>query len=436
MSTTVTTHTKPVNDNIRLFTTDRPDTPVPVVQRIQYLDILRGIAILFIFIANIRFLSGEYFIAEEVKVNLSTAFADHIIQIIAFFLVDGKFYSVFSILFGIGFALQYQRMANNDKVFVPFFRKRMLGLLIIGCVHLFLIWLGDILTLYALTGFLLILFRNYSDRRLLVWSAILLLMPVVHWLIMVLTNSFYPELLIRRFHVLASQAISGDAVQQSGTEFGFLAYFSISSLQTLVNVNLVMPLLRLAMILLEGRMFKVLALFLLGIYAGRQILDHNLLSNTALLKKIILWGLVIGVPMNLLRTWLEFSNLEEGIFRQFADYMLNAFALAPMAVAYCAIVTLVVTHRHASLNWFAVVGRTALSNYLLQSIISIFIFYGVGLGIGPVIGYSAAVLIAILIFGWQIVFSSIWLWYFRFGPVEWIWRQLTYGKLIKLRKPL
>jgi len=433
MSTKVVTGTKPPKDTIRLFTTDRPDTPVPGKQRIQYLDILRGIAILFIFIANIRYLSGEYFIADEVRANLGAAFADHILQIIAFFLVDGKFYSVFSILFGIGFAVQYQRMANNDKLFVPFFRKRMLGLLLIGSVHLFLIWLGDILTLYALTGFLLILFRNFSDKRLLIWSAILLLMPVVHWLIMFLTDSFYPGILIRRFNVLASQAISGNAAVQSENGFNFLKYLSISNLQTLVEINLVMPLLRLAMILLEGRIFKVLALFLLGVYAGRQIIEHNLLSNTARLKKIILWGLVIGIPMNLLRTWVEFSNLE-GTFRQFAEYMLNALSLAPMAVAYCAIVALALTRPTVSLNWFAAVGRTALSNYMFQTVICIFIFYEVGLGIGPAIGYSSAILIAILIFGWQIVFSTIWLWYFRFGPVEWIWRQITYGKLINNRQ--
>jgi hypothetical protein len=181
-------------ENIRLFTTDHPDIPVPNKQRIQYLDILRGIAILFILVANIRYLSGEYFIPELKKAAMVTASLDHVMEILAFIFVDGKFYSVFSILFGIGFAVQYQRMNKEDKIFVPFFRRRMLGLLIIGSVHLFLIWLGDILTLYALLGFTLIWFRHFSNKRLLIWTGVLLLMPVVHWLVMYLTDNFYPHI--------------------------------------------------------------------------------------------------------------------------------------------------------------------------------------------------------------------------------------------------
>jgi hypothetical protein len=114
--------------NIRLFTTDHPDTPVPNKDRIQYLDILRGIAILFILLANIRYLSGEYFISDLQKATMKTSFLNHVMEILAFIFVDGKFYSVFSILFGIGFAVQYQRMNKDDKVFVPFFRRRMTGI--------------------------------------------------------------------------------------------------------------------------------------------------------------------------------------------------------------------------------------------------------------------------------------------------------------------
>ncbi len=174
-------------------------------------------------------------------------------------------------------------------------------------------------------------------------------------------------------------------------------------------------------------------LFLLGIYVGRQILENNILSNTPLIEKIILWGLVIGLPMNLLRAWIEFGFMN-GALRQFLEYMLNALALTPMALAYCGIVALIVTHRSGWLNWFAAVGRTALSNYLFQSIISIFVFYGVGLGFAMSFGYTSVIIFVLTLYIWQILFSTIWLRYFRFGPVEWIWRQLTYGRLIKLRK--
>jgi len=422
-------------DNIRLFTTHHPDIPVPNKERIQYLDVLRGIAILFILTANIRYLSGEYYIPEVQKAAMKTASLDYIMEILAFIFVDGKFYSVFSILFVIGFAVQYQRMMKNDKVFVPFFRKRMTGLLIIGSVHLFLIWLGDILTLYALLGFTLVWFRHFSDRRLMIWAGVLLLMPVVHWLAMHLTDNFYPRYFFRLHDQLVSPYAIDMAGENSNPGFSFAGYLAISDVKQLLEANLLMPLRRLGGILMEGRVFKVLALFLLGIYAGRQLLEHNILSKTSRLKKIILWGLGIGIPMNLLRTWVEFGNQEESAFWQFAGYMLNALSLAPMAIAYCAIIALVVTRRQQWLKWFAPVGRTALSNYLFQSLICIFIFYGVGLGYAGTLGYSGILLVALILFTWQIIFSTFWLRHFRFGPVEWIWRQLTYGKFIGLRKP-
>jgi uncharacterized protein len=422
------------SDSINLFTTDHPDIPVPNKQRIQYLDILRGIAILFILVANIRYLSGEYFIPELQKGAMRTASLDHVMEILAFIFVDGKFYSVFSILFGIGFAVQYQRMMNDDKAFVPFFRRRMLGLLIIGSVHLFLIWLGDILTLYALVGFTLVWFRHLSNKRLLIWTGVLLLMPVVHWLAMYLTDNFYPRYFFRLHNELF--AAGGPEMTGGNNNSGFspAEYMAISNVKQLLETNLLMPLRRLGGLLMEGRIFKVLALFFFGIWAGRQILERNILSNTALLKKVFLWGMAIGLPLNLLRTWVEFGHLSGNLW-PLAEFILNALALTPMAMAYCAAAAIVVTRYPRWLAWFAPVGRTALSNYLFQSLICVFIFYGVGLGYGGTLGYSGVVLIALVLFGWQIIFSTFWLRYFRFGPVEWLWRQLTYGKPIKILKP-
>jgi uncharacterized protein len=286
--------------------------------------------------------------------------------------------------------------------------------------------LGDILTLYALLGFTLIWFRRFSDKRLLIWTGVLLVMPVVHWLVMYLTDSFYPEYLFGLHNKLYAKIDKTSGFIRS-------EYVAISNIQHLLEVNLVMPLLRLGMILMEGRIFKVLALFLLGIWAGRQILERRILSNKALLKKAMIWGMVIGLPMNLIRAWVEF-NPQNGDLWPLADYILNALALTPMAIAYCAAVAIVVTRRPQWLGWFVPIGRTALSNYLFQSLICIFIFYGVGLGYGGTVGYSGVIMIALLLFGWQIVFSTVWLRYFRFGPVEWMWRQLTYGKKIKLWK--
>jgi uncharacterized protein len=295
------------------------ETSSPIIHkqdRILYLDILRGIAILFIFIANIGFFSGWWFLSESEKLALATPKLDHILDMIAFALIDGKFYSIFSLLFGIGFVVQYQKFVDSQRNFVPFMRRRMLILVFLGGIHLFFIWLGDILTLYALLGLVLILFRHFSDKRLIVWAVVLLLLPIVHYLIMLYTGAFYPYLMFEAFNNYAeSQGMTIKDWNDQGYEsFSFKEYFAFTEINQLIKINLGMPLNRYAFILLEGRMFKVLALFLLGIWAGRHILQHNLLENKGLLKKILLWGLLIGLPMNIIRTCIEFRIFKGGIW--------------------------------------------------------------------------------------------------------------------------
>ncbi len=185
--------------------------------------------------------------------------------------------------------------------------------------------------------------------------------------------NYYPGYFYRLHDELAFKAATGFTDGQNISRFSFRDYMAISSIQELLEMNLLMPLRRLGGLLWEGRLFKVLALFLLGIWAGRQILDRNILSNAALLKKAMRWGLAIGLPLNLLRTWVEFSDLNGDLW-PLAEFVLNAFALTPLAMAYCAVVAIIVTRRPQWLGWFAPVGRTALSNYLFQSLICIFIF--------------------------------------------------------------
>jgi uncharacterized protein len=408
--------------------------PVKVTDRILYLDILRGIAILFIFLANITYLSGTAFYSESMASAFSTAQVDHALEIFFFTLIDGKFYSIFSILFGIGFVVQYNNVMKGNRPFVPFFTRRMLGLLVIGGIHLVFIWPGDILTLYALLGLVLIFFRNFEDKRLLRWAAVLLVLPIVHWCAMYFTGVYYPFAL---FRFVSQQAVPLGLItpESVGTEFPRFSpsaniastdFFQWFQMQTKLSA------MRLGGILMEGRIFKVLALFLIGIWAGRQILDKNILDNTTLLKKITTWGFVVGLPFSVLRSVIEFGSFDGDVV-EFLYYFFYALGVVPLACGYAAGIALIVITRPKALAWFAPVGRTALSNYLFQSVFSIFIFYGIGLGLTQQFGFSVVVLIAIAIFTWQMVFSTIWLRYFRFGPIEWLWRQMTYGKWISIK---
>ena len=133
-------------------------TPITKSERIAYLDILRGISILFIYTANILFFSGLMFPAQDAPQKTYSLPTDEFLKFIHYVLVDGKFYSLFSMLFGIGFVVQYNNLTSRDKPFAPFYRTRMFWLLIIGLIHITVFWAGDILTLYAILGFFLIYF--------------------------------------------------------------------------------------------------------------------------------------------------------------------------------------------------------------------------------------------------------------------------------------
>jgi uncharacterized protein len=126
--------------------------PIASIDRIDFLDILRGMSIFFIFTANIPFFSGLWFFEPESSIREINWASDEIVRFIHYVFVDGKFYSIFSLLFGIGCVIQYNNATSKGKSFVSFFNKRMFWLLIFGLIHLFLFWAGDILTLYALLG--------------------------------------------------------------------------------------------------------------------------------------------------------------------------------------------------------------------------------------------------------------------------------------------
>src|SRR5918993_1669184 len=157
--------------------------PTSVTERYHLLDVLRGFALSGVLLANMQTHSGYFFLSEPAKQALGTADADHIVEWIEHFLIEGKFYSLFSMLFGIGFALQMKRAAAFDTSFLPRFRRRLVIMFLIGLLHAVFLYVGDILTVYALTGFLLIFFRKSSNKVLLRSAVILLLLPVVQYAI-------------------------------------------------------------------------------------------------------------------------------------------------------------------------------------------------------------------------------------------------------------
>lgn len=408
-------------------------TPVSSTQRIAYLDILRGIAILFIYTANIVVFSGLMFFPEDYPHKIYTLPTDEILRFISYVLVDGKFYSIFSLLFGIGCVIQYNNLTSRGKAFAPFFRTRMFWLLVFGLIHLVLFWPGDILTLYALLGFFLIGFVKKSNRTLLTTAVILLLVPILNLAFMHITGLFYPGLAFQKSTEIY-QHFGMPVIENQGIVMpDFVAYQLNQNTSDFFKMNLGNAFLRIGMILEEGRIFKVFGIFLIGIWAGRKILNENILDNTRFLKKILIVGLLVGLPINIFRGYLEFYSHDLDSSKLFHT-IAYALGTVPLALGYTAGIALLVKKNTGFLNWFKPVGKTALSNYLFQTAISIIIFYGIGFNLVGKFGFTYVMLICLGVFSFQIVCSKLWLQYFKFGPMEWLWRKLTYGFNINLKQ--
>jgi uncharacterized protein len=407
--------------------------PVNAASRIVYLDILRGIAIFFIFSANIVWFSGYFeFPAEDILPFASLSF-DKYFELIMYTLVDGKFYSIFSLLFGIGCAIQYDSLIKLNKPFAPFFRRRMFWLLVIGLIHLFFFWDGDILTLYALLGLVLIWFVKLKSQYLLKWGAVLIALPILNWLVINSGGWNYPAHLYD-LNVQYNQYLGLPIYVWEGTAMtDYPALIKNDNLLDFFKVNIGNSINRFAAILAEGRAFKVLGIFLIGLWAGRGILNDNLLNNTSFLKKVAIWGICIGLPISVGRTWIaNFSSHDD--FWSLMKTLSYALGTVPLALSYAAFLALLLKKETRFLNLFAPVGKMALTNYLLQTVFATTIFYGIGFGLAGKFGYTLILGIALIIFSLQIIFSKLWLKSHKFGPMEWIWRQLTYGKRIRNKK--
>lgn len=411
--------------------------PVGKSERIHSLDALRGFAIFGIFVINIRVFSGFSYMMEEVKSGLILADWNTTFDWVHTVFFAGKFYTLFSLLFGIGFAIQFIRASTVDRSFNLHFSRRLFFLLLIGIVHLWGIWFSDILVIYALCGYVIILFSKLSNRALLWLAFFILLLPGLHsWYLSawenVYTDSMY-LFLSESWNSLGLPKASADS--ETFLMPDLVEVIQSDSWKTVFTFNFLGPVLRGYIVALDGRLFKVLGVFVIGIYMGRHLMFHKLHKNKSALLKIAAAGLLIGLPLNIFLEMDNATELNQSTILLLKD-ALAPFAYVSLTMAYVGTFFWICTTGLQNIvnQLFAAVGKTALSNYILQSIIGILLFYEVGLGLGQLYGSASLTLAAILIFGVQIVISILWLRRYRYGPLEWLWRVLTYGRYMQNRK--
>ena len=400
-------------------------SPVKTSERFIILDALRGFALLGICMANFPEFSLYTFLSPEAAASMSTAVQDKITRYLLYIFVDGKFYTLFSLLFGLGFSIIIRNAERKGVNGFRIFYRRMGMLMLFGLLHLMFIWSGDILLLYALLGMLLPFFRQVPDKKLLGWALFFLILPIGVDLVCEITrtNLALPFIRLQETYC-AEYGINGtnfaywlhDA-EDYGTVFQFLVQGACVRMQEFIIGN---------------RYFKVLGLFLVGFYIGRNRIYADLEGRKNLLVKVCRLGLIIGLPCSLLYAWSSMGGhpLSDTLHSLF--YFISVY---PLGFAYAAGLCLLYL-RVKSLSiwkWLAALGRMALTNYIGQSVIGMFLFYGIGLGWGSTIGLLQTEVIVLAVFLFQMLFSRLWLSGFKFGPLEWIWRMLTYGKWLAIR---
>lgn len=406
------------------------NTPVSLSERAHILDILRGIALLGICLANYPAFSLYVFQTPEVVARMPTATIDKWVDYFHFTFIDGKFYSLFSLLFGIGFSIILLR-TRSKGLGLSIFYRRIVILLLMGLAHTLLLWQGDILLLYALIGLCLPLFRNVPDGKLIFLSALLIMFPIVMDLIKVLTDNQWN--ISKPLERLALASFNSIGITETNWRTWFVDH---PTYVDLLRYNQSGILARYTGLLENNRAFKVLGMFLLGLYVGRKLIYSKLEENKGFLRKVQIWGFGIGIPMSVAYAYLSLDDRHLPEAFALMDTSAYAFSVVPLSLAYTSTICIwFLKGSHSKLlKLFSAPGRMALTNYILQTLLGILIFYGVGFGFGAKTGLIYVIFIAIGIYALEIIFSHFWLKYFNYGPLEWLWRQLTYGKRFPLRK--
>ena len=405
------------------MTTPAPSGPIPNAERAEVLDALRGFALLGILVSHIPTFSGYEFLPAAQQASLDALGVDRGLAALCEFLIRGKFFSLFSLLFGIGFSVQLESARRRGAHFARHFTRRLAVLLAIGVLH-GLIWYGDILRDYALLGLLLLPTAKWSARRTG--------RAAIAWL---LARLAWPLLIFAIAAPLARIAATTASGDPQNDFFESARVFAGSSWRDAFAANLELLRVKALQMIYQGKAISIVGMFFLGAYVGKARLYVDLAASAPTLTRAFAWCAPVGVLGNLALVPLHAVTpgypptpwwvAEEALF---------AVAVPALAVAYASGFALLYRGAtRAVLRAFVPAGRMALTTYITQTLIGITLFYGVGFGFQDSVGQAACIAIGVAIFIVQSALAALWLRRFRFGPLEWCWRRLTYGVPVRMR---
>ncbi|HIC12031.1 MAG TPA: DUF418 domain-containing protein [Sulfurimonas sp.] len=390
-------------------------------KRIEILDVIRGFAIFGIILANIQSWSGYKFIPFTLLETLPYYEYNSIGKALFLFFIDTKFYTLFSLLFGIGFFIQFDKHRENQKPFVKTYTRLLLFLMLFGSIHAFF-WSGDILLIYGAMGLLLIPFRNLALKNLLTSAIVLYYIWLIYDLFLAL---YYPDLF--KHDSLAYKTyidITPGALTSIFTQGSFIEVLQANWHNLYWRYLDLIP---------SGRLTKVLAIFILGYYM--MSIDYFRVYLNS--KKLLLLYFVSGSAF----TYLSFiiGGSMSSYFHDLTNVLykfISATGQVLLALSYIHILSYLyqMSFFKKAFKGFAYVGRMSFTNYLMHTFFGYLIFYPFFSGYFGTMGLVEISLLALCLYTLQIFISILWFRFFIIGPLEWAWRSLILKKLMPIRK--
>jgi uncharacterized protein len=397
-------------------------TQISTSNRIEAIDVLRGFSLFGIVLIHMM---EQYYAGPPPAGVDQGGILNGIASGFGGLFIMGKFFMIFSFLFGLSFHIQFSK-SNSDGNFLLRFTWRLLMLLAIGMLH-HIHYRGDILGIYALLGFALLLFYRLPDRALLILSLLLIFN--------------IPALITRAVQIFLPQG--PNIFDQDPKQL--MAYYQTvksGSYLEILGANLDNFVTKMEFQVFSGRIYITFGLFLLGIYAGRKRFFENLAANSPWLKKSIrisLWSILGAVVFSALffgGAQVLKIELNQMVMWMVGGFMMDIFNAA-LAMIYVAWVLILFQKEKWNKRLMVLypVGRMGLTVYLMQTFFGTMIFFSYGLGLVYELGSFYSLVLGLLMFTLQIFLARMWFRYFAYGPVEWVWRNLTYLRIQPMLLP-
>ncbi|ARD49099.1 hypothetical protein SporoP33_13200 [Sporosarcina sp. P33] len=383
-------------------------TPTPLTERVEALDYLRGIALLGILIANMLHFHSPYAYMDPYSWYTipSEQSMFHFIDVF----IEASFYPLFAMLFGYGINMQYEKSVKQNTAFGPFMAKRMTVLLLFGVLHAVLIWSGDILVTYALMGFIMIAVVRIPKKWLLALSLLIYFVPsLLLYGLSVLMRSNSGSFMMDGF-ADTKQIELAISAYGNGT-FGEIFAFRLNEFFMFEIIGL----------LTSG--FIILPLIMMGAAFSKWKVIEKMYAHKGKLLVVLFVFLPVGLVLKNVPNW-DGPKFENVLLVQ------SIFGGPVLTVGWAALFLLLfqVPFLKYITKPFATVGRMAFTTYIMQSVIATLIFYSYGAGLYGKVDIVTGTWLAIGIFAAQLIAAQVWLSKFRMGPLEALWRKLSYGK--------